>query len=305
MFSLKPPVLKKKVDTTFIPFPIYNDDRTIVNPWPKFHGILGQQTVIIKNLNEIAHLNNKGCFGQSTLPHQNICSSYRLCKNKTIKCKTNWKSMQLIPFNFSENCNDIYDEIGNNDVNIPTNWKDLKDNFPDKLQSLEILSGQKKDGIYYLQLEEAFFLLHTLECLEIKNEDNTVFNEDECWRIFSSLKPSFPFLYAAYHYYRSKEWVVKSGIQYGGDFVLYKISPVYYHSSYVVIIDINGHKTKLSSWSEMLGCVRMTEAASKDLLLCTIVGPTFEESNTIDMSKYTIKETIIKRWVPAQNRKNI
>lgn len=129
--------------------------------------------------------------------------------------------MQLIPFNFSENCNDLNDESDNDDdddVNIPTNWKDLKDNFPDKLQSLEILSGQKKNSVYYLQLEEAFFLLHTLECLEIKNEDGKIFNEDDCWRVFSSLKPHFPFLYAAYHYYRSKEWVVKSGIQYGGDF---------------------------------------------------------------------------------------
>lgn len=79
---------------------------------------------------------------------------------------------------------------------------------------------------------------------------------------------------------------------------------MYYHSSYVVIIDFNGKNAKLSSWPEMLGCVRVTEAANKDLLLCSVFGPTFEESNTVNMADYTIKETIIKRWVPSQNRKN-
>lgn len=100
----------------------------------------------------------------------------------------------------------------------PANWKDLKTNFNKEHNELLILSGCKDNILYYLLLEEAFFLCYTLECLEIQGENGLLINVSECWKQFNNLKKDFPYFYAAYHYYRSREWVVKPGHQYGGDY---------------------------------------------------------------------------------------
>ena len=44
-----------------------------------------------------------------------------------------------------------------------------------------------------------------------------------------------PFLvtYAVYHYYRSLGWVVKGGIKFCVDYLLYKRGPVFHHAEYV------------------------------------------------------------------------
>lgn len=105
----------------------------------------------------------------------------------------------------------------------PANWKDLKENYTDKFHELLSLSNYQSNLPYYLQPEEAFFLSYTLECLEIRDVNNLKMNEFDCWKQFNHLKTNFPFYYAAYHYYRSKGWVVKPGEQYGGDYGNLKI----------------------------------------------------------------------------------
>lgn len=85
--------------------------------------------------------------------------------------------------------------------------------------------------------------------------------------------------------------------------VLYKSLPIYYHSSYVVVINVNGKNSELlSSWPSFFGCSRASEAASKDLLICTVFGPAYEEGNPIDLTQYTVNDTIVRRWIPSQNR---
>ena len=41
---------------------------------------------------------------------------------------------------------------------------------------------------------------------------------DGMWRVFSDISPRFPELYVAYHYFRSKGWVPKTGQTFGSDF---------------------------------------------------------------------------------------
>jgi tRNA-splicing endonuclease subunit Sen2 len=49
------------------------------------------------------------------------------------------------------------------------------------------------------------------------------------------LYPDNPFLvyYAVYHHYRSLGWVVKGGIKFCVDFLLYKRGPVFSHAEWV------------------------------------------------------------------------
>lgn len=110
----------------------------------------------------------------------------------------------------SNNDNDVKD--------IPNNWKSLKKNCPKDYCNLLNLSGKNMFAYYYLLLEEAFFLYYTLECLEIRDENNSIISVPECLKQFNGLKKNFSFFYAAYHYYRSKGWIVKLGHQYGGNY---------------------------------------------------------------------------------------
>jgi len=72
----------------------------------------------------------------------------------------------------------------------------------------------------------------------------------------------------------------------------------------VVVISTNGQNSEfLPSWPSWYGCGRVIEAANKDLLICTVLGPVYEEGMLIDLSQYTVNDTIVRRWVPTQNRR--
>lgn len=171
---------------------------------------------------------------------------YKTLQNQVLKQKKNWQAMKLISFEFpnnnekystedesekaeslnqnvqtSANTSTIYtlNSISNDDpASSSSKWKELKTSCTKEYNELLILSGHEHHIPYYLLLEEAFFLCYTLECLEIKDENDTVINILDCWEKFNGLRTNFPFFYAAYHYYRSKGWAVKPGQQYGGDF---------------------------------------------------------------------------------------
>ena len=49
---------------------------------------------------------------------------------------------------------------------------------------------------------------------------------DRMWRVFSHLSPTFPQRYVAYHNFRSKGWVPKTGLKYGTDFGRYVVRTV-------------------------------------------------------------------------------
>ncbi|KAG0253381.1 tRNA splicing endonuclease subunit sen2 [Mortierella polycephala] len=142
-------------------------------------------------------------------------------------------------------------------------------------QELAISVDTKEDANYehlQLSLEEAFFLVFAVECIAVFDATTSLslsatdkhrrpLSIQECWIRFaeaSTLKPNMrqcpstedfalvasnPFIvrYVAYHYYRSKGWVVKDGLKYGTDFLLYKKGLVFGHSQYgVKVIAVNG-----------------------------------------------------------------
>lgn len=72
-----------------------------------------------------------------------------------------------------------------------------------------------------LTLEEAYFLSFGLGCLQIVDEHEKQLSLQETWNIFCQAKPNFLIHYAVYHHFRSKGWIVKPGIKFGGDFCNY------------------------------------------------------------------------------------
>ncbi|CAN6206607.1 unnamed protein product [Urochloa humidicola] len=76
---------------------------------------------------------------------------------------------------------------------------------------------------FQLGPEEVFFLCHALKCIAVESENNKLIGEGELWDLLASISEPFPMMYKAYEHIRLKNWVVRSGLQYGADFVAYRL----------------------------------------------------------------------------------
>lgn len=69
-----------------------------------------------------------------------------------------------------------------------------------------------------LTFEESFFLVFALGCLRVVDFQGKFLSIEETWDHFCREDVYFIQKYVIYHYFRSKGWVVKPGLKYGGDF---------------------------------------------------------------------------------------
>ena len=104
----------------------------------------------------------------------------------------------------------------------------------------------------HLQLcpEESFFLVYGLGVLQIRDSRTSEeVSTDSLLAIFRQfsyfpprqpmdLHPDDPFLvsYVAYHHFRSLGWVVRPGIKFGVDYLLYHRGPVFSHAEFAVLV---------------------------------------------------------------------
>ncbi|XP_037024411.1 tRNA-splicing endonuclease subunit Sen2-1 [Bradysia coprophila] len=123
-----------------------------------------------------------------------------------------------------------------------------------------------------LTLEESFFLHSTLKCLRILDSAGTVLDTNDILSRFCRLKPHFWTHFVAYSYLRSKNWIVKCGLKFGGDFLLYKKGPRYYHASYIVLVKRSDSQEYLNV-NQLHGHYRISETSKKDLLIVEIYYP--------------------------------
>lgn len=189
----------------------------------------------------------------------------------------------------------------------------------------------------HLQLsnEEAFFLVYGLGVLRVfDREQNTIIPASSLISLLSNhsyfpprdvsaeLKPDDPFMisYVVYHHFRSLGWVVRSGVKFGTDYLLYNRGPVFSHAEFaVIILPSYGH----SYWSETeerreyaasqqtrswwwLHCVNRVQAqVKKSLVVCYVeVPPPTESSNDIGalLGRYRVREFLLRRWIPNRSR---
>uniref|UniRef100_A0A1B6CGZ8 tRNA-splicing endonuclease subunit Sen2 n=2 Tax=Clastoptera arizonana TaxID=38151 RepID=A0A1B6CGZ8_9HEMI len=158
-------------------------------------------------------------------------------------------------------------------------------------------------------LEEAFFLSYALGCLKIFDWSGKFLTLTNMWCLFKKTQTDFIENYIAYHYFRAKGWIVKPGHKFGGDLILYKQGPPFYHASYVVIIESvkdNNRSSENLSWDKLQGLNRVVEAAGKEVLLCQIFWPDHLDLNELDspqvLPKFEVNEVLLRRWVPSEER---
>lgn len=192
----------------------------------------------------------------------------------------------------------------------------------------------------HLQLsnEEAFFLVYGLGALQVHDHaQNTVISTSSLLDLFrrhsyfpprsnsTDLAPDDPFLvsYVVYHHYRSLGWIVRSGVKFGVDYLLYNRGPVFSHAEFaLVVIPSYDH----SYWSETedrrircaekqarswwwLHCVNRVQAqVRKSLVICYVEVPPpatdDHDQNDIGalLGRYQVRDITIKRWVPNRTR---
>lgn len=136
------------------------------------------------------------------------------------------------------------------------------------------LIESKLNGILALSLSEAFYLAYALGCLKIvDSETRKELDLTSCWSIFrgyhihSCSRLNFAFEYGVYHFFKSRDWVIKTGHNYGTNFLLYHEGPSIDHAHYAVhVIDNN----KPPEWESLLTLQRVIQSVCKKLLLVYI-----------------------------------
>ena len=196
-----------------------------------------------------------------------------------------------------------------------------------------------------LTLEEAFFLVYGLGVLEVQHGPNNR-NKISTSHLFSicrscsyfpsrpssELSPDDPFLlsYAVYHHFRSLGWVVRPGIKFGVDHLLYNRGPVFSHAEFAVIVlpsynhsywsssvalqsEVKRKEKKTWWW---LHCVNRVQAQVRKTLVVAFVevpppadvdsGAVTDDAEVVDigrfLKRYRVRELIFKRWTPNRNR---
>ncbi|OAX81424.1 tRNA-intron endonuclease [Emergomyces africanus] len=201
----------------------------------------------------------------------------------------------------------------------------------------------------HLQLsnEEAFFLVYGLGVLQVYNSHRTsIIPAPSLLRLLRQhsyfpprdpsipAEPDDPFMlsYVVYHHFRSLGWVIRSGVKFGVDYLLYNRGPVFSHAEFAVCL-LPAYSDPYWTATEerrqrvvkkegrtwwWLHCVNRVQAqVKKSLVLCYVevpppsphdqlTGAGSEFGGELDigalLKKYKVREMSIKRWVPNRSR---
>ena len=206
----------------------------------------------------------------------------------------------------------------------------------------------------HLQLtpSEAFFLTYALGILSIypsaSPDPSLPLSTSHLLHLFrytshqppstSSLRPDDPFLlsYVTYHHFRSLGWVVRPGLKFGVDWLLYLRGPVFSHAEFAVIVlpaytdaywrgteevRKETEKREKRSWWWVHCVNRVQSQVRKTLVVAWVEVPGVEEVERVskgrnkkdviegevgDIGKllglYKVREMTVKRWIPNRER---
>ncbi|KAF2865709.1 hypothetical protein BDV95DRAFT_245980 [Massariosphaeria phaeospora] len=201
-----------------------------------------------------------------------------------------------------------------------------------------------------LTLEEAFFLTYALGVLDIYKEETRISPSDLLLLYCASsasattknvdlgsrdsgpstlnsiglITPDNSFLlkYVVFHHFRSLGWVVRPGIKFAVDYLLYNRGPAFAHAEFgVMVIPSYSHpywsdpvhkashkQQEEKDWWWLHRVNRVQSHVHKTLILVyvEIPPPVKAETNTTDigavLKRYKVREFVVKRWTPNRHR---
>ncbi|KAL9644749.1 hypothetical protein ABK040_012403 [Willaertia magna] len=190
--------------------------------------------------------------------------------------------------------------------------------YPNETQEINsnFLLGQQQpppQEQLILTLQEAFYLSYGLGCLKIQENGKTK-TIQECFKKFCEIEGFEYFLsrYAVYHFYRCRGWIVRSGIKYGCDYVLYRKGPEIEHAKYGIRI-MSSNDLKQMTWKELQHHCRTSTGVKKDLVFCQYhLNSEFFSSSLEDIMNMNVTEILRKgivlstmktsRFIPERDR---
>ncbi|PVU95497.1 hypothetical protein BB561_001802 [Smittium simulii] len=187
------------------------------------------------------------------------------------------------------------------------------------------INAETSSSMEPLQLTpcETLYLSTAVGCLTILDKFNNEFSLEAVWKLLfqtesNSILWSNKLLveYAVYHFYKSRGWIVKNGLKFSVDFVLYKSGPQSSHSEYSVkIIPVTSGEIKsdsdnlYKSYDQdiriLMSQSRICSQVKKRLFLCYVEIPDLQIPVQIpiyDLSIYKITEISVTRFNPETNR---
>jgi len=209
-----------------------------------------------------------------------------------------------------------------------------------------------------LSLEEAFYLSYALGVLDIMKPDTKgyssnagptarpqdqllLFGQHSCFppktptsTTMSDLSASrraalapdnqFFLNYVVYHHFRSLGWVIRPGVKFSCDYLLYNRGPVFSHAEFAVLImpsytrpywstaeGRQQRRVKQKDWWWFHCINRVQSQVRKTLVLCYVdVPPPMDVAVSWDgsvdigalLTGYTVRELLIKRWLANRSR---
>ncbi|KAI0060932.1 tRNA-intron endonuclease catalytic domain-like protein [Artomyces pyxidatus] len=189
-----------------------------------------------------------------------------------------------------------------------------------------------------LTLQEAFFLAWALDCLTVLHPKTMEpLTLEELWaQCQSAHHPPYiqltspqlsrtdnPFLlnYVFFHHYRSLGWVVKSGLKFCVDYLLYKRGPVFHHAEFAMLLvpsyeDPEDAKTSPYNlpnvgpftWQWLSTINRVNSQVQKTLVLSYVTIPAQSRLSASNLAspacfgQYSLREVTIRRFVPTRMR---
>lgn len=163
---------------------------------------------------------------------------------------------------------------------------------------------------------EALFLCTMDKVLCVVKENGEKQGEyvgiEELWTTCVTRDPRFPYLFAAYKHLRLRGWVVRSGLKYGVDFLLYNgAGPEFSHAEYgarVVFSSCQPGAEPLYSWEDIQAISRNMCNVVKGFFLCFATPLVFFQVDLCELNvckgenEFGIDTILFQRWMPEQAR---
>ncbi|KAF1968758.1 hypothetical protein BU23DRAFT_540764 [Bimuria novae-zelandiae CBS 107.79] len=199
----------------------------------------------------------------------------------------------------------------------------LMDQVEDKLVEATPALQEEIHNQEHLQLtfEEAFFLSYVLGVLDLHKALPVA-------PTLSNLEPdnSFMMKYVVFHHFRSLGWVVRPGIKFACDYLLYLRGPAFTHAEFAIMIvpaysdpywsatsarAETCKKKAQRNWWWLHRLNRVQTQVHKTLLLVYVeIPPPWDdcatESGSLNvgnvLKRYRVREFVWRRWSPNRNR---
>ena len=156
------------------------------------------------------------------------------------------------------------------------------------------------DESWRFNLDDAFFLHHAVGCLNIDllgagddvpmscdastsaeaNVDpSAVGHTARVWRVFCRLQRTFVERYVTNCHYRSLGWFVRSGLQFGATYVMYREHPMASHSEFcaLVVCEAADSLSPVPSWLQTQCHSRLSVQVNKKCAFVIVSRPSIEE----------------------------